>query len=889
VPGSIPATLQPSRRGIGRAVGWFLGMGAPIPVLLVCIIGVAFSLYAFTARRAFDLVTAETNFKLAATARVADLRRSIAKPFDGMLNVEMLMESVNSVDQAAFNQFAGEVLVDNPEIQQLIWAPVDAPRSGAPLHSPAPPSLSRFKASYVLPSSANALVGRDLDSLPGYSTCLNKPAAATADTDRICFLPVDRGVEVLVILGAVRATSHGNDSDMVSLGAVAGRFNFPLTTDLTGGAAFEIFDLATPAATKLLHPGEHPEVTAYSIAAAGGTYRDVRLGSETWRVAVFPATRKTPTSGVSLVVLAGCLGMTANLAGYILLTLRRRRKIEATVLERTGALQMALGGLRRSEQRLQDYAATASDWYWETSADLHFTRVAAHAREHKIEPSSLIGLDRLTEDDAEIEVVQRREVLGRHQMFRDLRYDYATERDLLTLSLSGMPIFSTTGIFVGYRGSARDITLQLQVEAKLRLARWVAEQASRAKSTFLATMSHEIRTPMNGVLGMVQLLGDTALDHEQRRMCDVIYQSGNSLKQILNDILDYSKLEAGKITLELIDSSLIDIVESVVSLMRGTAEEKGLTIKIDAGKIDAGDTIPPPVRVDPTRFRQVLVNLVSNAIKFSERGVVTIRLRTVPVGSDQLAITLAVADQGIGVSPEAQRRLFTRFSQADTSTTRRFGGTGLGLAITRELVTLMGGTINVHSIPGHGSTFTVQATLPIAMAGTGPMASQYQVGQSADAKLLDILVAEDEAINQEVIRGLLRGHRITMVGDGCDAVLAVQTARFDVVLMDVMMPIMDGMTATETIRALASPAAAVPIIALTANSMSGDRERYLAVGMSGYVSKPIERHNLFEVIEQVIGATVWRPVAAERVPRPQPAATSTAVQEVEDFMASLEG
>ena len=859
-------------------------MRSAIPVLLVVVFGIALSVYAFTARRAFDVVTAEDSFKLAATARVADLRRSIAKSFDGVHNVEILMEAAASVDQATFNHFAGEVLANNPEIQQLIWAPMDAVRLGTPPLSPARPPSAGLKAGYVVPPNAKGLVGRDLDSLPGYAACLNKPVAATAtaDTDRICLQWTERGVEVLVILATVRAASQG--TDVVPFGAVAGRFNLPLATDISGGVAVELFDLATPSATKLLHPNQHPDVTANAIPAAGGAYRDVRLGSETWRIALFPARRKAPPSRASLLMLAGCLGMTANLTVYLVLILRRRRKIEAVVHERTQDLEMALGGLRLSEQRLQDYAATASDWYWETGADLHFTRVAAQAREHRIEPTDLIGLDRLTEDDAEIEVVQRREVLGCHQMFRDLRYDYGTDRDLLTLSLSGLPIFDAVGAFLGYRGSARDITLQLQIEAKQRLARWAAEQANRAKSTFLATMSHEIRTPMNGVLGMVQLLGDTALDHEQRRMCDVIYQSGNALKQILNDILDYSKLEAGKIALELIDSSLQDIVESVASLMRGTAEAKGLAIDVDTA-----DTVPTLVRIDPTRFRQVLLNLVSNAIKFSERGVVAIRLHSAPAEPGQLAITLAITDQGIGISPDVQGLLFTRFSQADASTARRFGGTGLGLAITRELLTLMGGTISVRSSRGCGSTFTIQATLPIAQAGAGPMVPTQQSGQSADARLLDILVAEDDAINREVIRGLLRGHRITMVEDGCAAVQAVQAARYDVLLMDVMMPVMDGLTATETIRALATPAAAVPIIALTANSMSGDRERYLAVGMNGYVSKPIERRNLFEVLEQVTGATVWRPVAAERAPVPPDAPTSAAVQDVEDFMAMLEG
>jgi signal transduction histidine kinase/FixJ family two-component response regulator len=538
---------------------------------------------------------------------------------------------------------------------------------------------------------------------------------------------------------------------------------------------------------------------------------------------------------------------------------------------------------RLSEQRLQDYVATASDWYWETNDACRFTTIAAQVRDHGIEPGDLIGLDRLTEDDSDDEVVRRQAILARQQSFRDLRYDYAGERGLLTLSLSGLPIFASDGTFQGYRGSTRDITVQLQAEAAQLSARWAAEEANRAKSTFLATMSHEIRTPMNGVLGMVQLLGDTALDQGQRRMCDVIYQSGNSLQQILNDILDYSKLEVGKITLERIGASLIDIVDSVVGLMRGTAEAKGLTLDVETSSVPL-----PPVLIDPTRLRQVLFNLVSNAIKFSERGVVSIGLRGMPAGQGQMAITLAIADEGIGISAEAQQRLFVRFSQADASTTRRFGGTGLGLAITKELVALMGGTISVQSTPGQGTTFFVKMTLPIAEAIIKPVVPVRRTGQAADARVLEILVAEDDKINQEVIRGLLRGHRITVTGNGSEAVEAVQAGRFDLVLMDVMMPVMDGLKATAAIRALEPPAADVPIVALTANAMSGDQERYLAAGMNGYVSKPIDRQRLFEVIERVTGMAVCRPLAAEPVAVAAPAVSQAAEAEVDGFLASLD-
>ncbi|MEA2725967.1 MAG: hypothetical protein QOF70_442 [Acetobacteraceae bacterium] len=865
------------RHGFWRVAANRLAHIRPIiPALTIAALGISLSLYAFFAWRVSEAAANRNDFSLAATARLDMMRRSILKPFDAMGYVENLIESVGPVDQPTFNRFAGEVLRENPQILQLIWAPVRAGAASAPFDAPA-----GFTTSYVLPAGADEIAGRDIGTLPDYGACLHRPPEFDAKTDRICVVSVDGGVDALVIL-AVRAFVPHTD-DLPLSGAIVGRIHLKFATDANNLPNIEVVDLATPGGTNLLHPAEHSGEAVRAIETANAVSLDIHIGSETWRLVNFPHKPATEwLSWQSLGVLVACLAMTTNLTIYILLINRHRRRTEATVIDRTRELEAALGRVQSSEQRLQDYAAIASDWNWETDKDLRFTHVAVQVSQHQIEPGELIGLDRLTEDDAENEVVQRRELLSSHQIFRDLRYDYGTDRGLLTLSLSGLPIIAADGTFQGYRGSVRDITLQLQAEAKQRLAHWAAEQANRAKSNFLATMSHEIRTPMNGVLGMVQMLSDTALDHEQRRMCDLIYRSGNSLKQILNDILDYSKLEAGKITLEVIGSSLTEIVASVVDLMQGTAKAGGLSIELDTG-----DSLMPPVMTDPTRFRQVLFNLVSNAIKFSERGVVTIRLRGVDAGPNRLAITLAIIDQGIGISGEALRRLFARFSQADDSTTRRFGGTGLGLAITRELVTLMGGTIGVTSVPGQGTTFTIEMTLPIAEGLVGPTPQARWTEQAADARVLDILVAEDNEINREVIRGLLRDHRLTVVEDGHEAVEAARTGRFDLVLMDVMMPTMNGPQATAAIRALGPAGAALPIIALTANSMSGDRETYLAAGMTDYVSKPIDRHDLFDVIERVTGGPVMRPIAAGKIPAPPIAVTEAATLEIDDFIASL--
>jgi PAS domain S-box-containing protein len=476
-----------------------------------------------------------------------------------------------------------------------------------------------------------------------------------------------------------------------------------------------------------------------------------------------------------------------------------------------------------------------------------FTRMTGYSLEEAVgkTPAKL-----LQHDDVDVEAVERiRRALKAGEGFHEELLNYSRDNKPYWVSIDAQPIFDEDGQIQQFIAIERDVTERRLREQELRDAILKSAEASEAKSRFLAMMSHEVRTPLNGVIGALGLLRDTDLNEIQRKYADTSRTSAESLLIIINDILDYSKMEAGKLDLETTTFDIAELVYSVTDTFSLRCEENGITL---LGEL--APSVPDRVIGDPARTRQVLVNLVGNAMKFTHDGEICVSVERDSLDDQHVSLKFRVDDTGSGIEPEHQAQLFDEFWSGDPSANGGVVGTGLGLAISKRLVEMMGGEIGVESTPGKGSSFWFRIPFGAASADapTSKAADAKNVPQQLSGR---ILLAEDNPTNQMIVQTMLHklGLSVDVVGNGIEAVDALKTRPYDVVLMDIAMPDMGGIEATHLIRELDPARARIPLIALTAHAMRGDREKFLAEGLDDYLEKPVTQAALAVCLSNWLG------------------------------------
>ncbi len=509
--------------------------------------------------------------------------------------------------------------------------------------------------------------------------------------------------------------------------------------------------------------------------------------------------------------------------------------------------------LRSSDQRFRDVTDAAGEFIWETDKQFKFTYLSERVFTIlRFMPNELIGktfIDFIPEKDNELDKAILTQVFSSVQPFKNVEFRIHTKRkDQIFARISGTPFYDEAGRLAGFRGTASDISLMKRTEDELRKAKEMAEGANAAKSEFLANMSHEIRTPMNGILGMTELALGTDLNEEQRNYIELVKTSADNLLVVINDILDFSKIEAGKMDLEIIDFDLRDMLSKTLKLLLIRAKEKGIELILEIS-----DNIPEVIQGDPNRLRQVIMNLVGNALKFTHAGEVAVKIVVEKISDTETSLHFYISDTGIGIAENKLKTIFEPFTQADGSTTRKFGGTGLGLTITRKLIALMNGEMFVNSTIGKGSVFHFTSKFGIGSSGAVPTAAKIEF-----LKTMSVVVVDDNKTNRKILEGQLRKHVGHIeLADSANACIELLERNYtlakpvDLILVDGQMPDIDGMELIKMIRDNQSKYGKPKLIVLTSMTNNIDDTELQLLDIEGFLTKPVTTNELYNEIYRV--------------------------------------